>query len=189
MENRLEDFVLNHREDFDIFEPSSKVWEKIETRNPEAKIVKANWTKYLWRAASVIVIFMISFAVSELIHRNEGQIAAKKNTASDNQEIQIPELVEAEIYYTSQVNDKLHEVQKHVKAFPELEHQLNYDMNELDSVLVELKQDLKDNIATEEVIDAMIQNYRLKLQVLEDILYHIQHAKGKLERNEHKYKI
>ena len=39
---------------------------------------------------------------------------------------------------------------------------------ELDSVYISLKSDLKDNIANHEVIEAMIQNYRLRISILEE---------------------
>ena len=44
------------------------------------------------------------------------------------------------------------------------------DMEELDEVYVELKEDLKDNASNPEVIEAMILNYRVKLEILEDLL-------------------
>ena len=40
----------------------------------------------------------------------------------------------------------------------------------------ELKIDLKDDAANEEVIEAMIQNYRIKLQILEEILTQLKNA-------------
>ena len=55
---------------------------------------------------------------------------------------------------------------------------LNYDMVELDKVFEELKNDLKDNSDNEEVIEAMIQNYRFKLQMLEEILLQLNKSKN-----------
>ena len=68
------------------------------------------------------------------------------------------------------VNDRLKEVQKYTSNNPEIDKQLNYDLKELDNIYSQLKKDLKDNISNQEVIEALVQNYRLKLQVLEDIL-------------------
>ena len=39
-----------------------------------------------------------------------------------------------------------------------------------------LKEDLKDNADNEEVVFAMIQNYRLKLDILEEILLQLRSA-------------
>jgi hypothetical protein len=46
---------------------------------------------------------------------------------------------------------------------------------------------LKENISNQEVIEALIQNYRLKLQVLEDILNKFKdfdNEKAKVEKHE-----
>ena len=43
-------------------------------------------------------------------------------------------------------------------------------MEELDQVYEELKEDLNDNASNPEVIEAMILNYRVKLEILEELL-------------------
>ena len=35
---------------------------------------------------------------------------------------------------------------------------------------MDIKKDLKDNIANQDVIEALIQNYRIKINILEDML-------------------
>jgi hypothetical protein len=54
-------------------------------------------------------------------------------------------------------------------------------MAQLDSICTDLKKDLKDNIANQEVIEAMIQNYRIKLQLLEDMLKLLKENENKSE--------
>jgi len=43
-------------------------------------------------------------------------------------------------------------------------------MSHLDSLCTEIKKDLKDNVANQEVIEALIQNYRIRIRLLEDML-------------------
>jgi Ni,Fe-hydrogenase III component G len=50
---------------------------------------------------------------------------------------------------------------------------------ELDNIFKELKHDLKDNAANEEVLQAMIQNYRIKLEILTEILEQLNKSKNK----------
>ena len=88
--------------------------------------------------------------------------------------VEIPELQEAEIYYTNMVDEKILEIEPLLKDQPELGYALKSDLAELDSIYAELQKDLKDNIANDEVVEAMIQNYRLKLQILEDFKEHLQ---------------
>ena len=47
---------------------------------------------------------------------------------------------------------------------------LNLDLVELEGVFEDLKKDLKDDSDNQEVIEAMIQNYRIKLEILEEML-------------------
>jgi hypothetical protein len=82
----------------------------------------------------------------------------------------IPELQEAEIYYTSLLNDKISQIGPLLEQNPELGESLQQDLSELDSIYAELQLDLRDNIANDEIVEAMIQNYILKIQILEDLL-------------------
>jgi predicted CopG family antitoxin len=43
-------------------------------------------------------------------------------------------------------------------------------MNQLDSLSAQIISDLDDNIASSEVIEALIGNYRLRIELLEDML-------------------
>ena len=53
------------------------------------------------------------------------------------------------------------------------------ELADLDSVFLSLKNDLHDHISNPEIIDAMIQNYRLKLSLLEQIQVELQEQNGK----------
>jgi len=57
-------------------------------------------------------------------------------------------------------------------------------MDELDEVYEELKEDLKDNASNPEVIEAMILNYRVKLEVLEDLLNQLKEKENQDEKDE-----
>ncbi len=47
------------------------------------------------------------------------------------------------------------------------------EFSDLDVLFKELKEDLNDNADNHEVIEAMIQNYSIKLEILEDMLNQI----------------
>ena len=53
---------------------------------------------------------------------------------------------------------------------PEIEKELSADISQIDSICSEIKKDLKDNVANQDVIEALIQNYRIKVRILEDML-------------------
>lgn len=172
MKDRLEEFIAENREAFDFYEPADAVWEKIEKNKKSSRVVRFNYRTVLVRVAAVIVIFFGSYYVHDFMQKRNNNKIALKSRIEENLII-IPELVETEAYYASQVSDRLNELKAYTANYPEIEEDVRYDLNELDSVYAELKRDLKDNVANDEVIEALIQNYRLKLKILEDLLYQL----------------
>ncbi len=164
MKERLEDFIRNHKEEFDIFEPGPELWDRIEQSVRPGR--RFRWTYYLSRAAVILLIIGASL-IGQRLWMGKGRM--EKARVADV-EINIPELREAELYYTGMINAKLEEVKPYLQEHPSLEEELNTDLWELDSIYISLKNDLKDNIANQEVIEAMIQNYRLRISILEDMM-------------------
>ncbi len=163
MKDKLEKFIINNREEFDSRKPDAKLWDKIEADIKPKKTV--SWKFVFGRAAAVLFIFIASYITYEFINKGFPKITFIKST-----EIEIPELMEAENYYSRLLNQKLEEIKPIITGYSTLEEELNYDLDQLDSLYNELKNDLKDNIANQEVIDAMVQNYRLRITILEEIL-------------------
>jgi hypothetical protein len=179
--DRLEQFITENRDQFDLYDPGERVWNGIE-RRVQKKHRHPDWKAIIWRAAAILVIFAASFLLQEYLHRNELLTGRKDKKIRD---VEIPELQEAEIYYTNMVDEKIEEIEPLLKNQPELNKGLKNDLAELDSIYAELQKDLIDNIANDEVVEAMIQNYRLKLQILEDLLGFLQET-SKNEQNENK---
>jgi hypothetical protein len=170
MKDKFEKFIAENREAFDILEPGPGVWNKIENQIRKKRSI--SWRQILQRAALVAVIFAASYVVNEMIHRyyNHNKDTA---TAAAGKGPVVPGLREAEAYYAGLVNQKMDELKPVMAKCPVLEQELKYDMTELDSVYSDLKNDLKDNMANQEVIEAIIENYRLKISILEDLLTEI----------------
>ena len=56
---------------------------------------------------------------------------------------------------------------------PELKAQIEGDLNELETMYMSLKSDLKDNVSNKEVIEAMIENNRNRMKLVDDVLEQI----------------
>jgi hypothetical protein len=167
MKDRLEQFISDNREQFDLYEPDDRLWAGIESGIRQKKNLRIGWKGLLWRAAAVVLIFGASFLLQEYLHQRRGMVSEREQTRIFRE---IPELEEAEIYYSSLLDEKLRLVEPLVAEHPELGVSLNQDLSELDSIYLELQNDLRDNIANNEVVEAMIQNYILKIKILEDLL-------------------
>lgn len=165
MRDNLEKFIHKNREEFDSYEPDDGLWNKIEKKIRPHKTI--SWRMVVNRAAAVILIFAASYMVNRYFDKDR---VADRIRSKKEKPVIIPELREAEIYYSGLINEKLQEIKPMLADNPMLEKEINVDLNQLDSIYDGLKQDLMDNIANQEVIEAMIQNYRLRLSILEDVL-------------------
>jgi len=183
--DNLEKFITGHRNEFDHLEPDPALWDRIEKRSPEK--TPFNWTKALTRVAAVAVIFIASYYFHDFMsnrHTRSGvaQQQVEQPVAGDIYQ----NLMEARYYYSSQIEQRRAEFYHLAGNNPPLRNEINSELLDLDKVLVELKDDLKDNADNEEVVVAMIQNYRLKLEILEDILSQLQTKKAKKKSHEYK---
>ncbi len=164
--DRLEDFIKNNRDDFDFREPSPEVWENIVAQKKKTKLVVLR--KYFVRIAAVITIAIV---VSAVVFQTN--IFSKLKFADNNTDPEIKELMEAEAFYAHQVDSRLKEIRKCYYTFPELKEEVENDLNELESMYQILKTDLRDNVSNKVVIEAMIENNRFRLKLVDDVLEQI----------------
>jgi hypothetical protein len=167
MQDRLKKRVEQNRSQFEFYQTDfNSLWGEIERGIDQDQ--DRSTKPVIWRIAAAIVLLMVS-VVSLLTINTSGQEGLALH------EISI-ELAETERYYMQQINQRM----QVIDAYPEVSSQAKLEIMALDSIYNELKVDLKDNIDNEEVVSAMIENYRLKLELLEGILQNIR----KEENNE-----
>jgi hypothetical protein len=187
-QDKLEQFVIENRDEFDVYEPGDELWDRIQ--KPSPKVIKLNWKTIAIRVAAVVVIFIASYFFHDMMQSEKSSHIAQQKIEMDDQQVELVQvLMEAEIYYSSQINSAKDEIFRLSGNNQELIDDINFDMVELDEVFQELKDDLKDNSDNEEVIEAMIQNYRIKLQVLEEILNQLEKTKNPDENENNNHEI
>jgi hypothetical protein len=166
--DKLEEFVNENRHEFDPMEPSDKIWDSISKRldiQPKQSIRRMSWIKV---AAIVAVIIAFPAIIYQLRFSHQAQIAKAIQVDPD-----VQELMEAEAFYAQEVSGKLVEIQKCFKIYPELKGEIEGDLNELETMYMSLKKDLKENISNKEVIEAMINNNRNRMKLVDDVLAQI----------------
>lgn len=173
--DKLEEYIRKNREDLDLYSPSPSVWKKIRKGSGNGKVARGQWIAI----AAMIVIIFASAAI--LVNRRGWQKGSELKDAeifsSD------PQLKETEIYYTNMINSLYREATPMLTSNPEIKKELNTDIFQLDSISTEIKKDLKDNIANQEVVEALIQNYRLRIRLLEDMLIILKENKNYPEKS------
>jgi hypothetical protein len=183
--DKLEKFVIENRAQFDTMEPNPDLWQKIEAS--QTKTVHINWTRVLTRAAAIVVIFVSSYIFFDYIMQQEERPVVAETEVADPEDLHAyQELMEAEYYYSSIIEQRKTEFIELAGNNAPLRKEINIELSELDKIYRELKEDLKDNADNEEVVAAMIQNYRLKLEILEEILQQLQPANENTKEDEDK---
>jgi len=171
--DKLEKYIDHNREEFNDLVPDSKIWDKINLDLDREDHKKSRFSpqKMLWRVAAVVIIFIASYFFHDLMSKR-GDLSGRQDlvemTDKDNEILKM--LDEAEAYYQTQITCMQDEISRFAADNPEIREELNLELLQLDSIYSELKKDLSDNAANEEVVEAMVQNYRIKLDILEDIL-------------------
>jgi hypothetical protein len=163
--DKLEEFILKNREDLDRYTPPASIGRKIQKKLLKGK---SPFKKWLSVAAMFVVILGSTFLLFRINYSRSdsgNEIISESNSGPSN-----PQLKETEIYYNNRVNSLYREAIPLLTANPEIKKELNTDISHLDSICSEIKKDLKDNVANQEVVEALIQNYRIKIRLLEDML-------------------
>ncbi len=164
--DRLEEYIKNNREAFDNKIPSPKVWENIENVADTKKTIRL---PRVWlRVAAVVAVVIISTIIVTQTNILTPGVYAGKSTDPELQE-----LIEAEAFYAQQVNGKLKEIRKCYHTNPDIKNEVETDLTELEKMYNELKNDLRDNISNKMVIEAMINNNRNRLKLVDEVLEQI----------------
>lgn len=167
-QDRLESFVNENRHEFDQLEPSDRMWEAISgqlNEEPKRKIRKFSWMK-------IAAVIVLALAIPSVIYQVKFS-DQKQSAKAVHVDPEVQELIEAEAFYAQEVSGKLAEIQKCYKVYPELKSEIEGDLNELESMYISLKSDLKENISNKEVIEAMIENNRNRMKLVDDVLEQI----------------
>ena len=164
MEDKLKDRVNKSREDWEVYDTNlESLWQNIEERLSSVDYKKRSPMLWLKLAASFLLLLGASWVVISVSQQTKSSNGYNLGELS-------PELEETERYYTVQISEKLNMI---YAANREIDDLVLQDLSLLDSAYNDLKVDLKDDIDNQEVVRAMIENYRIKLQLLEQILKEI----------------
>ena len=165
--DKLELFVKENADAFSNLEPPSMAWNKVEKELPAVKHYRI--VPYVWKAAAGILIFASAWLLNDYLdsHKSSTKFFRPSIVASSPE---LSELSDAEAYYTSQIGNKQTELATYTKLHPEIIEDLKKEFIEMDKNNAELKKDLAQSNADEKVIEAIMLSYRVKLEILDQIL-------------------
>ncbi|MFC2152463.1 hypothetical protein ACFLSE_08050 [Bacteroidota bacterium] len=168
----LDKIILENRQDFDVYEPDDGHFERFEQKlNQKNKKNKTFTIGYMLKAAVVAILVVLSglWVYDNFESKTNDGIALSEISA---------EYGEVEMYYTQLVNQRYGEINQFQFMDSTQKVMLLHELSEMDSIYENLKKDLTTNPNDQRVINAMIQHYQLKVEVMNQILEQLQQAQN-----------
>lgn len=161
--DRLEEYIKKNKEDLDVYNPSPASWRRIRRGLNSRKQPVWLWISVAASVAVLIATSVIFYQIGK--GGSESKITSDSSLNNGSQQLK-----EAEAYYNKQIKILYHEAVPLLTGNPELERELNNDLTQIDSIYTSLRKDLRDNVANQEVVEALIQNYLIRIEILEEML-------------------
>lgn len=157
----IEKFITENRAAFDSEIPSDTIWKGVDKTLPRKRI---GMYRVLRMAAAVALILGLGIAIG------------KYSTSTNEQELALSDIsqeyAELEDFYTQKINHKIDLLKTQKPNDKAL-----IDIEELEQEFDLLKKELRStSVNDEQIIHAMIENYRTKIDILERVLERINYA-------------
>lgn len=154
MSDSLKKYIELNRKEMEVYPfDIEQGWKEISGKISPGK------SGSVWMKVAAAVTLLLSVSIAYMIYQGNG--FSQRQGPS--------ELTEVQMYYKDMIDERMILVQDKIDN-----EQIIADLEEMDEIFQELSNDLKDNVDNEEVLEAMITSYRLKLEILERILNEIE---------------
>jgi len=170
MSSRLENFIRDHREEFDGNELDPLLWRKLERQLNSGEGDKRIYRMAIlrWTAIAAAAV-LVTFGIFYYSGRPDQNSLAQRNSAAQANDIitAINPAYAKEVYHFTQLIElKQTELKKIEKEQPVLYKEFLGDITTLDSSYNALKKELPQNPNREQLLEAMIENLRLQTELL-----------------------
>jgi hypothetical protein len=153
--------------------------QKLERLPGQAPVRRIRFRHAIQVAASLAII--LTSAIVLIRQDKSGDKVAQQ---------EIPQAVmEADYYYTSQVDEKYNEISNFNFDDPEEKALLLNELKDLESYHQQLMKELEANPDDDRVVSAMIRHYQLKLELMDQIIKQLNQVKSEISENHEKERI
>ncbi|MPR34410.1 hypothetical protein [Salmonirosea aquatica] len=190
--DRLERFVRDNREDFDILEPDDALWGRIagqlgsepvsEQTVPLKKTTRPrSWGSlyFDWRIAAGLIL---AIGISYLAYLNKEFGVTRDPQVALN----VPAYAREFTHYNDAIQEKRAELIRLTSDNPELYQEFSTDLDRLEKSYGNLRSELPKAPNQEALIQAMIQNLQWQIDLLNQQLTILQRIKQADKRHENK---
>lgn len=170
----LEDFVRHNRDAFDTEHPGLGTWSQIEKRmdrQPRLRAMSSGRNFRYWRIAAAIALLLIAGGIG----RELGMQAMQEQQTAMLQQA-APDFDETEAFY----QETIARTKARLTGY-QVDPVLEADLEQIDQAMADLREELAAAPPAERrtLVENLINQYRLKLNLLERILQRLQDAEAK----------
>lgn len=162
---KLEDIIRSNRAKFNDLEPSEghfdRFYQKLHKYNRRKRLF--SWNVILKAAAVAVLVVLSGLWVYDRIDQQQ----SPERLALENVS---PEVREAHFYYSSLMDKKYEQIKEFDFRSEEQKELLLNELQDMDSIYVNIKEDLRTNPNDPRVVNALIRHYQMKLEVMNQIL-------------------
>ncbi len=167
MSDKLKEFISKNEAEFDQL-PKSGHFERFKALQEKSNPVPKKGQKMVW--IRVAAMFISVLGLSYLFF-NLGKMQANDElVASTDTVIENSELLEAEIFFSEKVDTKKQEVLAFSENIDPATQHIMAELDKLELQYIDLKEELAINSDNPQIINAMVENYRVRLSLLERLL-------------------
>ncbi len=174
--DRLEQFIDDHNEEFDVELPSLKLWGEIDAAiHPKPK--KGKW-QTASRSAAAIALFIVAgyFVFGSTTNDPKNLNTSPVALISEKN----PEFSEMTEYYSNQINKNM----SRLTALGHHDADLYRDIKQMELYYDTLNMEWAKNPhkSDEQLVNAMVENYRSRYMLLENVVNHLDRNRNNTSR-------
>jgi len=183
----LQEFIRENRESFETSFDAEKNWQKLQEKRNSARRAPATPTagrslNLSWLKIAAMMIFVSGLTYIIVNNDNGGGAATVNNHYHLSLSDLSPELAEVEQHYASNIEQKMQQVKN-----MDVDQELLNELTLIDNERAMLDDEMQNAVNNEKIVKAIIKNYRMKLNLLEEMMEDINKAKNK--SNDRKTKV
>jgi hypothetical protein len=185
--DNIEEIILNNLKDLNDHEPMDGHFERFQAKLNKQNKRKLITFSLIWKVAAAVVFVLLAVNQANIYFSPEKQ---NENLAINNPEFSLasvsPEYKEVEFYYTNAISVGLNQWEnlKTDGFISETEQDLmNTELTEFEERFKNLQTDLAANPNDERVINAMLEYYQAKLEIINMIVNKLQEVKQQKNRS------
>ncbi len=176
--DRLEKYIKSHRDQFDDRNPDPALWDQIASKLPQKHDDSRRIAMWKWMSAAAVTLALVMCGVVAGMYM--GNHRGSQNPV-------YAEFMQAQQYYNVEYNKKKSELSQYAHD-PVLEK----DLQELDKMYDGLSKEFQTTSEPDktELINAMIQIYKTRIELLERVLNKIEkYNDDQIQHEDEKVKI